>query len=179
MSLFTCLFFIMCTLHQTIPFYILFPFMCFKQCFMKVFMIFSWFEVWYISPLNTRKQKGLGFKIIQGRKYQTSNQEKIGGNSLLLSYFFFFFWEKSWYDTMYNFQIYIFLNACNLGHSNTHNLYKYLFWLVFDMKGSTLRMLLNKKRIVFYFFIASPLVVWWKILNILTNHFLFYEKQAK
>ena len=55
---------------------------------MKDFMIFSWFEVWYISPLNTRKQKGLGFAIIQGRKYQTLNQEKIGENTLLVLFLF-------------------------------------------------------------------------------------------
>ena len=29
-------FFMMCTIHQNIHFNVLFPFMCFKQCFMKV-----------------------------------------------------------------------------------------------------------------------------------------------
>ena len=40
--------------------------MSFKKCFMKVFTIFSSFEVWYISPLNTWKQQDLGFACFQG-----------------------------------------------------------------------------------------------------------------
>ena len=69
-------YFMMCTLPKNIPFYVLFPFMCFKQCFMKVFTIFSWFEVWYISPFNTWKQQDLDFACMQGEKCRTSNQEK-------------------------------------------------------------------------------------------------------
>ena len=56
----------MCTLHQNIPFYVLIPFMFFKQCFMNFFMIFSSFEVWYISPLNTCKTKILLYSCIYG-----------------------------------------------------------------------------------------------------------------
>ena len=42
-------YFLWCVHYIKIPFYVLFPFMCFKKCFMT---IFSWFEVWYICPLN-------------------------------------------------------------------------------------------------------------------------------
>ena len=57
-----------------------FPFMCIKQCVLKVFKIFSWFEVWYISPFEY-KQQDLGFAFIQGRKMSNfktiKNREKF------------------------------------------------------------------------------------------------------
>ena len=95
-------------LHQNIPFYDLFPFMCFKQCFMKDFIIFYCFEVWYISPLNTWKQQDLTLRVFMGEKCKSSNEEKIGENPLLELFLFtcqdLLFWQKAWYDTMYNFQ---------------------------------------------------------------------------
>ena len=114
---------VQCTLHKDIPFYVLFPFMCFKQRFMKVFIIFSWFEVWYISPLNTWKQQNLGFACIQGVKMlifkSRKNREKspfiFNPISILHD---LLFWQKAWYYTMYKFQKCFFLNACNLGLSN-------------------------------------------------------------
>ena len=81
-------FFMICTLHQNIPFYILFPLMCFKQCFMKLFMIFSWFEVWYISSLNIWNNTILVLHVFKVGKCQTSNQEKIRENPLLVLYLF-------------------------------------------------------------------------------------------
>ena len=118
-SVFACLFFMMCTLHQNFPFYILIPFMYFKKCFMKVFMIFSWFENWYISPLNTWKQQDLGFACIQGGKCQTSIQEKIEENPLLVLFLFtslYYFGKRHKMIKCTTFK-YIFLkNVCNLGH---------------------------------------------------------------
>ena len=57
-SLFACLFFLWCV-HQNVPF----PFMC----FMKVFFLNSWFEVWNFYALNTLKAKILIFQVFQGR----------------------------------------------------------------------------------------------------------------
>ena len=65
------------------------------------FYDFSWFEVWYISLLNTWKQHDLGFACIQGEKTSNSNIENIDKNILLD----LLFWQKAWYETMYNFQV--------------------------------------------------------------------------
>ena len=55
---------------------------------MKVLTIFSWFEVWYISPLNTWKQQDLGFAYIKGGKMSNLKSKKIGENSLLVTFLF-------------------------------------------------------------------------------------------
>ena len=55
---------------------------------MKVFMIFSWFEVWYVSSLNTWKQQDLGLNEFKGEKCQSSNQEKKGEYPLLVLFLF-------------------------------------------------------------------------------------------
>ena len=81
-------FFMMCTLHPNILFYILFLIMCFKQCFMKVFTVFSWFEVWNVSPLKHENNKILVLHVFKGEKCQSSNQEKMGGNLLLVLFLF-------------------------------------------------------------------------------------------
>ena len=84
-SLFACLFFYdMYTTH-----YIkLFLFICFKQCFMKVFTIFSWFKVWYIifPPWIHENNKILVFHVFKGEKLEVQINKKIGKNSLLTSF---------------------------------------------------------------------------------------------
>ena len=86
--------------------------MRFKQCLMKV---------WYISPLNTwEKKKILVLHVFKVGGIQSSNQEKIGENSLLVLFFstepfyfgkrhdmkqcttlkFFFFFKPEIWDTL-------------------------------------------------------------------------------
>ena len=92
-------FFMMCTLHQNILFYIIFSFMCFKQCFLKVCTIFSWFEVRYIFPLNTWKQQDLGF-VFKEEKLPRSNKKK-SVKIPFYSYFFLqdlLFWQKAFIE---------------------------------------------------------------------------------
>ena len=75
--------FIMCTLHQNIPFYVLFPIMClnFKTVyFMKVLKKFLDLKFDSFSPKKPR--------FYEKRKNLTSNQENIGENSLLLHLLF-------------------------------------------------------------------------------------------
>ena len=57
-SLFACLF--LYDVYITSKYSFLCPF------FIYIFKIFSWFEVWYFSPLNTWKQQDFGFACIQG-----------------------------------------------------------------------------------------------------------------
>ena len=90
--------------------------MCFLNSVLwKFFMILSWFEVWYVSPLNTWKQQDLGFACIQGVKLQIKKKSK---KIPFKSYFLLqdlLFWQKAWYDTMYNFQKYVFEKSLQFG----------------------------------------------------------------
>ena len=71
-------FFMMCTLHWNIPFYVLYPFMSFKQCFMKVFIIFLHLKFDIFLPWIHENNKILILRVFKGGKLQSSNQEKIG-----------------------------------------------------------------------------------------------------
>ena len=104
-------FLMMCILHQNLPFYVFFPFICFERCFMKVFYDFFLIWIWYFFALNTGKAKVLGFSCIQLRS-------PILLNEIL-------FWQKTWYDTRYNIQKYckmpaildtLFLNIHKINH---------------------------------------------------------------
>ena len=114
-------FFMMCTLHKNIPFYVLYPFMSFKQCFMKVFTIFSSFEVWYISPLNTWKQQDLDFACFQGGKTSKFKSRK---NRLKSTFSHFFFYTTYYFGKRHDmiqcttFKNHFLKNTCNLRHSN-------------------------------------------------------------
>ena len=113
-------------LHQNIPFYDLFPFMCFKQCFMKDFIIFYCFEVWYISPLNTWKQQDLTFACIHVGKMSIFKWRKNRGRSPFSTISFYMsgliILAKGmiWYNVQLSKNIFL-KNSCNLGHSVVHS----------------------------------------------------------
>ena len=67
--------------------------------FYESFYDFSWFEVWYISPLNTWKQQDLGFACILGGKTSKFKSRK----NLLQTYYFGKRHEIK-QCTLYNFQ---------------------------------------------------------------------------
>jgi hypothetical protein len=116
------LFFMMCTLHQDIPLYVLFPFMCFQKCFMTIFKKISWFEVWYICPLNTWKPQDLGFACIQGGKlsiFKSRKNRKNFHKSLwyyvqLYNYKIFFWKMPASWDTLVYMLIVLFCSAVHL-----------------------------------------------------------------
>ena len=70
-------FFMMCTLHKNIPFYALYPFMSFKQCFMKVLRFFLHLKFDIFLPWLHENNKILILRVFKGEKLQSSNQEKI------------------------------------------------------------------------------------------------------
>ena len=95
--------------------------MSFKQCFMKVFTIFSSFEVWYISPLNTWKQQDLDFACFQGGKTSKFKSRK---NRLKSTFSHFFFYRTYYFGKRHDmiqcttFKNHFLKNTCNLRHSN-------------------------------------------------------------
>ena len=97
--------------------------MSFKQCFIKVFMIFSSFEVWYISPLNTWKQQDLNFACFQGGKTSKFKSRK---NRLKSTFSHFFFYRTYYFGKRHDmiqcttFKNHFLRNTCNLRHSSTH-----------------------------------------------------------
>ena len=99
--------------------------MSFKQCFMKVFTIFSSFEVWYISPLNTWKQQDLGFACFQGGKTSKFKSRK---NRLKSTFSHIFFYRTYYFGKRHDmkqcttFKNHFLKNTCNLRHSNIHAL---------------------------------------------------------
>ena len=94
--------------------------MSFKQCFMKVFTIFSSFEVWYISPLNTWKQQDLGFACFQGGKTSKFKSRK---NRLKSTFSHIFFYRTYYFGKRHDmkqcttFKNHFLKNTCNLRHS--------------------------------------------------------------
>ena len=94
--------------------------MSFKQCFMKVFTIFSSFEVWYISPLNTWKQQDLDFACFQGGKTSKFKSRK---NRLKSTFSHFFFYRTYYFGKRHDmiqcttFKNHFLKNTCNLRHS--------------------------------------------------------------
>ena len=95
----------------------------FTQCFMKVFTIFSSFEVWYISPLNTWKQQDLGFACFQGGKTSKFKSRK---NRLKSTFSHIFFYRTYYFGKRHDmkqcttFKNHFLKNTCNLRHSNLH-----------------------------------------------------------
>ena len=59
--------------------------MCFKLSFINVFFYYLKLDIFCL--LNPGKQQDLGFACIQGGKTLSSNQEKIGVNSLIVLFF--------------------------------------------------------------------------------------------
>ena len=97
--------------------------MSFKQCFMKVFTIFSSFEVWYISPLNTWKQQDLDFACFQGGKTSKFKSRK---NRLKSTFSHIFFYRTYYFGKRHDmiqcttFKNHFLKNTCNLRHSTVH-----------------------------------------------------------
>ena len=119
-SLYACLFFIMCDYIKIFLFMSFFHF-CVKQCFMKVFIIFSWFEVWYIFPLKTWKQQDLGFACIQGEKMSIFKSRKNGKNPILFLFTYYFGERHDMIIQCITFKKILLKNVCNLRHSNAYN----------------------------------------------------------
>ena len=87
-SLFAYLFFkIMCTLHQNIPFYVLFPFKCFKQCFTKVFTIFIHDLKFENYSLEYMKPRSCFFSIGGKSEEKTFQKEPITNTKIYFEFF--------------------------------------------------------------------------------------------
>ena len=94
------------TLHQNIPFNVFFFHLCALNS-----VLWKTLRIWSLIffPLENMKTARSWFSMyIQGRKCQSSNQERIEKNLLLVKFFFLqdqLFWQRAWYDTMYYVQL--------------------------------------------------------------------------
>ena len=98
------------------------PFMWFKQCFMKVFMIFFLvlkFDISF-SPLNTWKQQDLGFACIHRGKMSNFKSRKKSPFRPISIYRSYHFGKRHDMIQCTTFQNFFLKNACNLGHSIIH-----------------------------------------------------------
>ena len=135
--------------------------------FYESFLDFSWFEVWYISPLKTWKQQDLGFACIEGREISKWNQEEIGENSPLVKFFYRTYYLVKRHDMKpcTTFKNHFCKNTCNLGHLYTNKEVIWIFKKYIDIickrLGSFYWIKLVRTGSYFHHLVCSWLLSYW------------------
>ena len=107
-SLNVCVFFIIYTLHQNTFFFHL---RAITSVLWKFLIFFLDIKLDIFSPWINEKTMILFFMFSMGKIIKLHIQKKWGK----LPFGPIIYAKKAWYDTMYNFQKYFFLNACKYG----------------------------------------------------------------